>query len=206
MRGVAEQRNQGSDDDRSGGSPGVAPRSVRAMVFAMLPLVLVVLGIAGLTGRCSVNPLGSSLDTGTAPTVNASQEFESAAAGVDFPVLHPHPPDGWRANSADTEQITQQDSAVRVGWLTEDTHYVRLSQSSAPEAELVSSETEQPPRARGTVRAAGEQWVVYESVRSEVAWVGERSGVRLLITGNGTEEEFRMMARAAIDAPVVHSG
>ncbi|WP_017976517.1 DUF4245 domain-containing protein [Actinopolyspora halophila] len=206
MRGVAEQRNQGSDDDRSGGSPGVAPRSVRAMVFAMLPLVLVVLGIAGLMGRCSVSPLGSSPGAGTAPTVNASQEFESAATGVDFPVVRPHPPDGWRANSADTKRVTQQDSAVRVGWLTEDTHYVRLSQSSAPEAELVSLETEQPPRARGTVQAAGTQWVVYESVRSELAWVGERSGVRLLITGNGTEEEFRAMARAATSAQVVHPG
>ncbi len=184
----------------------MAPRSVRAMVFAMLPLVLVVLGIAGLMGRCSVSPLGSSPGAGTAPTVNASQEFESAATGVDFPVVRPHPPDGWRANSADTKRVTQQDSAVRVGWLTEDTHYVRLSQSSAPEAELVSLETEQPPRARGTVQAAGTQWVVYESVRSELAWVGERSGVRLLITGNGTEEEFRAMARAATSAQVVHPG
>ncbi len=43
--------------------------------------------------------------------------------------------------------------------------------------------------------------MVYDSVRGEQAWVAERAGVRLLITGNADEAEFRTLAEAAINAP-----
>ncbi|WP_258174791.1 DUF4245 domain-containing protein [Actinopolyspora mortivallis] len=204
MRGVAEQRNQGAADEGSDRSTGAAPRSVRAMLFAMLPLVLVVLGIAGLTGRCSLSPVGPPVnDPETAPTVNVSVELDAAASDVGFPVVRPRPPEGWRANSADVARVTEQHRAVRVGWLTPRTHYLRLSQSAANEADLVAFETERPPRARGTVHAAGTRWVVYDSIRSEVAWVTDHDGVRMLITGNGTEQEFRVLAEAALRADPV---
>ncbi|SFD60064.1 Protein of unknown function [Actinopolyspora alba] len=176
------------------------------MLFAMLPLILVVLGIAGLTGRCSFSPLGPSLDPSTAPTINASEELDSAARRVDFQVLRPGLPEGWRANSVDVRQVAPDSTAVQVGWLTGRTHYVRLSQSPASEAELVSFETEQRPRALGTVDVAGRKWVIYRSIRSERAWVSERDDVRLLITGNGDEREFRTMARAVSRASVVEPG
>ncbi|WP_092979838.1 DUF4245 domain-containing protein [Actinopolyspora lacussalsi] len=206
MRGVAEQRNQSSEDNRSSAPAGGPPRGPRAMLFAMLPLILVVLGIAGLSGRCSFSPLGPSLDSSTAPTINASEELDSAARRVDFQVLRPELPEGWRANSADVRQVAPDSTAVQVGWLTGRTHYVRLSQSPASEAELVSFETEQRPRALGTVDVADRKWVIYRSIRSERAWVSERDDVRLLITGNGDEREFRTMARAVSRASVVEAG
>lgn len=206
MRGVAEQRNQGSGNSRSSAPAGGAPRGARAMLFAMLPLVLVVLGIAGLTGRCSFSPMGPSFDPSTAPTVNATEELDTAARRVDFPVLRPELPDAWRANSADVRRVAPDSTAVQVGWLTGRSHYVRLSQSRASETELVSFETEQRPRALGTVDVGGRKWVVYRSIRSERAWVSERDDVRLLITGNGDEREFRTLARAVLRASAVQPG
>lgn len=202
MRGVSEQRNQqAGESDQGGGYQH--PRTARSMLFAMVPLVLIVLGMAGLTGRCSFSPLGPTVDPSSAPTVDAGVELRRAAGEVDFPVLRPRLPEGWRANSAGVRRVSPEHRAVRVGWLTDDEHYIRLSQSPAPEAELVRFETEQQPRGKGVVRVEGRTWVVYESIRSEVAWVSERNGVRLLITGAATEEEFRTMAEAVIDAHTV---
>ncbi|RCW40040.1 uncharacterized protein DUF4245 [Halopolyspora algeriensis] len=196
MRGVTQQRNQQA--------AGVRPtHPVRSMLFTMLPLALIVLGIAGITGQCSFSPLGPSTEPGSAPTVDASAELRRASARVDFPVVEPRLPSGWRANSADVGSVESGTQAVRVGWLTGGAHYMRLSQSPAAEAELVAFETGRTPRAQGVVRAADTRWVVYDSVRTEKAWVAERDGVRLLITGSGTEQEFRILARSALSAPVV---
>lgn len=196
MRGVTQQRNQ-----QEAGRPPTHP--VRSMLFTMLPLALIVLGVAGLTGQCSFSPLGPSSAPGSAPTVDANAELRRASARVDFPVVKPGLPAGWRPNSADVRSVDSGAQAVRVGWLTKGAHYMRLSQSTAAEAELVASETGRTPRAQGVVRVADTRWVVYDSVRSEKAWVGERAGVRLLITGSGTEHEFRTLARSALSAPVV---
>lgn len=173
------------------------------MLFAMLPLVLVAFGIAGLVGQCSFSPLGPSIDEGAVPTVDVATELRDAAERVEFPVLEPALPAGWRANSANTERLGSGAKAVRVGWLTGSPHYLRLSQSPASEEELVTSETGLPPQAQGVVQAGGRPWVVYRSVRSEQAWVGERDGIRLLITGNGSEAEFRTLAEAVGRAPAL---
>lgn len=173
------------------------------MLFAMLPLVLVAFGVAGLIGQCSFSPLGPDIEEESVPTVDVAAELRDAAGRVDFPVLEPELPPEWRANSAGTEQLGSGAKAVRVGWLTGAPHYLRLSQSPAAEEELVASETGLPPQARGVVDAGGRQWVVYRSVRSERAWVGERDGIRLLITGNGSEAEFRALAEAVSRAPAL---
>jgi hypothetical protein len=171
------------------------------MVFAILPMVLVAFGVAGMLGQCSFNPGGPSIQGGPVPTVDVPAELRRAAGRVDFPVVEPTLPASWRANAANVTTLASHAQVVRVGWLTGATGYLRLAQSKAAEDELVAGETRQPPHARGTVDAAGRQWVVYDSVRGEQAWVSERAGVRLLITGNADEAEFRTLAEAAINAP-----
>lgn len=214
MYRVAEQRNHGTSGADAAGTGSdrapeevqqqtepparpEAPRSVYAMLFSMLPLVLVGFVVAGLLGECSFSPLGPSIDQSKAPTVDATRQLHDKARQVDFPVVEPQLP--WRANSAAMRRLDSGAHSVQVGWVT-GTHYLRLSQSNASEEELVTSETEQPPRAEGVARAAGRQWVVYGSVRSEKAWVSDRDGVRLLITGSGNEAEFRTLAQATLSA------
>ncbi|MBE9375635.1 DUF4245 domain-containing protein [Saccharopolyspora sp. HNM0983] len=172
------------------------------MVFAILPMVLIAFGAAGLLGMCSFNPGGPATEDAQVPTVDPAAELQRASGQVDFPVLHPQPPADWRANSANVAGADPE-RIVRVGWLTPDGDYLRLAQSAAAEQDLVSAETRRPPQAQGTVRAADRDWVVYDSVRSEQAWVTERDGVRLLITGSGDEAEFRALAEAAAQAEPV---
>ncbi|GAB3670608.1 DUF4245 domain-containing protein [Saccharopolyspora tripterygii] len=173
------------------------------MLFAILPLVLVSFGVAGLFTQCSFTPNGPAVDSGSVPTVNVQAELREATAGVDFPVVEPKLPANWRANSSNSTTLPSHTEVVRVGWLTGDAQYLRLAQSNATEEELVAGETRQAPQALGTTEVGGRQWVRYQSVRDEQAWVSERDGVRLLITGNAGEAEFRTLAEAALTAPPV---
>lgn len=173
------------------------------MLFAILPLVLVSFGVAGLFTQCSFTPTGPTVERGSAPTVNVQEELHDAAAGVDFPVVEPQLPASWRANSGNSTTLPSHTEVVRVGWLTGDAHYLRLAQSTAAEEELVTGETKQPPKALGSVEAGGRQWIRYQGVRDEQVWISERDGVRMLITGNGTEAEFRTLAEAALVGPPV---
>jgi hypothetical protein len=170
------------------------------MVFAILPLVLVAFGFAGLAGMCSFNPGGPSVDSGSVPTVDVSGELRSDAASADFPVVEPRLPRSWRANSANTTTLPSHQQVVKVGWLTGEGDYLRLAQSQGSEEELVAAETRRAPQATGTVEAGGVRWVKYRSVRDEQAWVTDREGVRLLITGNASQREFRKLAEAALTA------
>jgi hypothetical protein len=172
------------------------------MLLAMVPLVLVAFGVAGLVGQCSFSPLGPSINRG-APTVDVPSELRDAADRVNFPVFEPRLPGDWRSNSAIVTSLGSGAQAVRVGWLTGAAHYLRLSQSAASEEELVSAETQRRPQAEGTIEVAGQRWVVYQSIRSEKAWVSVRDGVRLLITGSANDAEYRALADAAVRAATV---
>lgn len=173
------------------------------MIFAILPLVLVAFAFAGFAGKCSFNPGGPSVDSGAVPTVDVSGELRSDAATTDFPVVEPQLPPSWRANSANTTTLPSHRRVVKVGWLTGEGNYLRLAQSNGAEEELVAAETRHAPQAEGVVRAGGVQWIDYRGMRDERAWVTDRNGVRLLITGNASEEEFRTLAEAALVAEPV---
>ncbi|MER5388737.1 DUF4245 domain-containing protein [Saccharopolyspora sp. NPDC002686] len=188
---VAEPSNQQP-------APSRPPRTVSAMVFAILPLVLIAFGMAGLLGRCSFNPGSPSVEV---PTVNVPAELDRASARVHFPLLDPELPANWRSNSVNVLTLRSHAEVVRVGWLTGGGHYLRFSQSTAAEEELVTADTRQPPQALGTVEAGGQQWVRYQSVGEEQAWATDHNGVRLLIAGDAAEPEFRTLAEAALKAP-----
>ena len=195
---------EGGDAARGGRSRG--QQSARDVLLSMVPLVLVVLALVGAAGMCSFSPGGPSIDPGTLPTVDATERIERAAATVTFPVRSPELPAGWQANSADVDRVGADagaPQAVRVGWRTPDGNYLRLSQSSAVEAELAAFETEQLAAPTGAVQAAGRAWVRYPGLRAEQAWVTDLGEVRLLVTGSGTQEQFRILAKATLDAPVL---
>lgn len=200
--------------DREGGGPARSARgsrsrgqqSTRDVLLSMLPLVLIVLALVGLAGMCSFSPGGPGIDPRAVPTVDAAERLGRAASTVPFPVRSPELPAGWQANSAGVDRVGADagaPQAVRVGWRTPDGNYLRLSQSSAGEAELAAFETEQRAAPTGAVQAAGRTWVRYPGPRAEQAWVIDLGEVRLLVTGSGTDEQFRILVDAALDAPVL---
>jgi hypothetical protein len=178
------------------------------MVLSMAVLVAIIGAIVWLTRGCEFSPSGPSVDPASAPTVDASKELTSAARRVVFPVRAPVVPGDWRSNSFNTVPVgtgAQATTAVRVGWITPPGRYLRLSQSNAPVDMLVVMEAGGGVSAdsRGSVDVAGTKWAKHLGKGSESSWVTTVDGVQLLITGSGTEDEFRTLATAAQTAKPV---
>jgi hypothetical protein len=123
---------------------------------------------------------------------------------VSFPVREPELPSSWRANSSSTSAVGAggtADVVVRVGWLTAAGTYLQLSQSGGALPEVVEKETgRKNNRADGTVEVVGVTWTTYPAHRDEPAWVTAIDGTVVVITGSGTEDEFRQLATAVQEA------
>jgi hypothetical protein len=178
------------------------PRSAltaRHMVAALAVLVLVVLVAGGVSRSCSFAPTGPTVDSSRLPVVDAPAELARLAPGVPFPVRVPAVPAGWRANAVDGAPVPDAGQAVRAGYLTADGRYLRLVQSDAPEEALLAAEAGAgPATAQGVVDIGGQRWVSYVGERGEQIWITELAPVRLLITGSGSEADFRTLAAAAV--------
>ncbi|MGW5055119.1 DUF4245 family protein [Actinokineospora sp. NPDC004072] len=187
-----------------GGRPGPTERrlaqSLRDMVWSLVALLLIIAALLVFNRGCSFSPGGPSIEPESVPTVDLTASLQSSARTVGFPVRLPAVPAQWRANSSSTSAVPPVSVVVRAGWLTPE-RFVQLSQSGAGVVDLVRVETERDdPGASGSVTVDGTQWTVYPGRRKEVAWVTDLGDVRLLITGTGTEAEFRALAQAAQQA------
>jgi Protein of unknown function (DUF4245) len=193
----------GCDDENVASEP--KPRvkqSARDMILSLAVLVLIIGTIVWLTRGCQFSPAGPEVDPGALPTVDAGRELTGAAKRVDFAVRSPVVPGDWRSNSANTAPVgtgSEATTAVRVGWITSGGHYLRLSQSKVAVETLVVMEAGDGVSAKrkGSVDVSGTPWGIYPGKGTEMAWVTTLDGVQLLITGNGTDDEFRTMATAA---------
>jgi hypothetical protein len=189
------------------GPPGKPPRSaltVRDLVGAVVVLVAIVLVFAGVTRSCSFAPGGPSVDPGAGPTVDAPAQLRVIAKAMPFPLRVPAVPPDWRANAVSTERVgTAGARAVRTGYLTPDGRFLRLVQSDAGEAALLATEAEGAPVASGPVVVNGTTWVSYTDDTREPIRIAALDDVRLLITGSGTDDDFRTLAAAATGGRVL---
>jgi hypothetical protein len=204
MVGVSSASPPGPADPGPPGKPPRSALSVRDMVGAVFVLVAIVLVFAGVTRSCSFAPGGPSVDAASGPTVDAPAQLRVLAGSMAFPLRVPALPDGWRATNVDTARVGTGDArAVRAGYLTPAGHYLRLVQSDADEAALLATEAEGTPVASGPVDVAGAVWVSYTDDTREPIRIAALDGVRLLITGSGTDDEFRTLAAAATGGEVL---
>ncbi len=172
-------------------------------------LVPVILLLGGLS-RCSFSPGGPSVDRGAVPIVDAPAELRGLAPQIEFGLRIPAVPPNWPSNSVD-QVVVEDGRAVRTGYLTADRRYLRLLQSDASEQAVLVSDTGGVPIARGTTEVAGQRWVVYGAEGAEPVWVAEvpapgTASVRLLITGSGTEADFRTLAAATLAGELLPVG
>ena len=75
-------------------------------------------------------------------------------------------------------------------------HFLRLVQSDAAEETLLAAQARGTPVGAGAAEVAGTSWVTYTDDSREPIRVAQLDGVRLLITGSGSEQEFRTLAAA----------
>jgi hypothetical protein len=88
--------------------------------------------------------------------------------------------------------------AIRAGYLTPSAGYLQLQQSDATEEALLAAIGERP--AQGAQDVGGARWVVYGARPAEPVWIADVKGVRLVLTGSATDDEFRTLATAVLAA------
>lgn len=187
---------------------GGAP-DVRGMLVALgVLLVIALVGVGGLRS-CSFAPGGPEVDPNAVPVTDVGAAFTDFAKASAFPLRVPAVPAGWKPNSTDRGAVTGGGSAVRAGYVTPDGRYLRLVQSDATEENLLATEAGGPVGGRGTIDAAGLTWVEYGAPDREPFRIATLPGtptVRLLITGSGTDDEFRALAEATVKATPLAPG
>jgi hypothetical protein len=191
------------------GPPAKPPRSaltVRDMLGALVVLVLVVLVAGGISRSCTFAPTGPTVDASRLPVVDAPAELARLAPDSSFPLRVPAVPADWRANAVDRTSLPEGGHTVRLGYLTPDGRYLRLQQGDASEEAMLRAEAGAAAPARGVVDVDGQRWVAYTGQRGEAIWIIELAGeaaVRMLVTGSGSDADFRMLAAAAVRGEVL---
>lgn len=191
--------------------PPLSPRAkrlghgVRDMVLTIVGLAVLVLLIVGIQGGWSLSPGHPKVDNAKVPKHNATKQLTRVAGDMSFPVRVPRLPSSWRSNSGDVRPVEQR-NAVRTGWITPGDGYLRLVQSDASAGALVAAAADASgsrPAATGKRRAGGVTWRTYPALRNEHSWVYDTGKVRLLVTGNAPESQFRELAAAVAGAKPV---
>ena len=135
-------------------------------------------------------------DPSAARVVDAPAQLRALTA--PFPLRVPATPAGWRSNSVGTDDVAGR-KAVRAGYLTPSAGYLQLQQSDATEEALLAAmRRASRPRVRRTSAARGGS----STARGprEPVWIADVKGVRLVLTGSATDDEFRTLATAVLAA------
>ncbi|WP_068280783.1 DUF4245 domain-containing protein [Aldersonia kunmingensis] len=171
----------------------------RDMMLSLIPLALICLVLAGAASMCSFAPFGAK--SGPVPNFDIDAALMSDASELDFPIRNPQVPGTWQANSGGRTTLTDEGGGEvsTVGFITNHDRYVSLTQTDATEEALIPA-TVGKRAATGTEQVAGKTWVVYDHRGSEPAWVTDLGGVRVLIRGSGTAQEFTELATAVQQA------
>ncbi|OBF30147.1 DUF4245 domain-containing protein [Mycobacterium sp. ACS4331] len=177
----------------------------RDMFWSIAPLIAACIVLAGLVGMCSFQPNGPK--AGQVPSYDAVGALGSDAETLGFPIRLPAVPDDWQANSgrrdgldgARTDPATGQPTRAlvsTVGYITGSGMYLSLTQSNADEDKLVRS-IHPDVAPTGVEDVDGVRWVVYDGgERDEPVWTTRIGETQLAITGAGSTDEFRTLARA----------
>ncbi|MBL7285558.1 DUF4245 domain-containing protein [Corynebacterium godavarianum] len=171
----------------------------RNIALNMVLIVVIMLVAVGATGLCTFNP--GKPEQGPVQEVDARTFLDMEARSVDFPVVYPEAPAGWVTNSARRAMI-EQAPAPTVGWVTADGGYLQLTQTGAPLDKAVRGADQKPRELQRSVDVGSTEAQVYTSASDDVRdlWAVDAGQSRFLVTGAGTEEEFRALIEAALTA------
>lgn len=170
-----------------------------------MTMTLVVLGIAmlvtvGFTGLCSFNP--GKPENGPVREVDSASFLQMEAQRADYPVREPETPQGWQPNSVRAGMADGHITTI-LGFVTANGDYVHALQTAAPFDSLPAD-----GKARvddGTVDVDGVTWVKQEGVEPNTrrTWVADLGDSRVLLEGSANDDEYRVLAEAMQDAPIV---
>jgi hypothetical protein len=130
------------------------------------------------------------------PPVDYSSDVSGFATVTGVAALAPSGlPTTWRANAA---SLVHGDAVtpvtLHVGWVTPGGRFAGLDESTEPEQQMVSTDLGgRGLVARSTTAIAGTVWVQRVSNRGETAYTRRVGGVTVVVTGNATDAQLRML-------------
>lgn len=167
----------------------------------VIVVVLMLVGV-GATGLCTYHP--GRPESGPVQEVDAKTFLGLEARAVDFPVRYPEMPEGWVTNSA-RRSMVQDTPAPVVGWVTPDKGYLQMTQTKADEEAAIAAhdDKERPNERTETIESKQVRALSSDDQDVRQLWVVDGGDVRLLVTGAGTDEEFRELISTTLrTAPI----
>ncbi|UIZ92820.1 DUF4245 domain-containing protein [Corynebacterium sp. CNCTC7651] len=171
----------------------------RDMLLNVIVVVVLMLVGVGATGLCTYNP--GRPEQGPVQEVDARTFLSLESRAVGFPVRYPEMPDGWVTNSARRTMINQQPAPV-VGWVSPDGGFLQLTQTGASLEDAIAAQDNHDRPDERTENVAGREVRVLHSNDQKVRdiWALDAGDVRMVLTGAGTDDEFRELIAAALAA------
>ncbi|GAC58885.1 hypothetical protein GOHSU_57_00020 [Gordonia hirsuta DSM 44140 = NBRC 16056] len=171
----------------------------RDMVWSLIPLLLICVVIAGIAGSCSWG-FGNEAAKQAIPSFDSRNAFRADARTLPFPIREPALPGDWQSNSGFTSVVGGSQTS-NVGWITPSGTYVQLTQTTAPEAELVPEIGGAGVAGTGTVDAGGQTWVTYANEdEGRQVWITDLGDVRIGLLGRGQNPPLDVLATATLKA------
>lgn len=177
------------------GQPGparsrLAKASPANMLRSLLPLVVIVLGLAYFCTPTDVSPVTEVDPTGS---------IRYAASLTGSTLLVPELDDGWRPTSVD---VTAPDVApgpvtLTIGYVTPSDEFARYVVSTDPSSQLID-DLLAGADAVTPVSVGGQTWEAFTTSRGERLLLRTGDGLRLLVTGSAPEDELATLAGSLV--------
>jgi hypothetical protein len=103
-------------------------------------------------------------------------------------------PSSWRANAG---RLDHKSASVHlhIGWAVPGTAFAGLDEGTGAANSLLREVTGAASlQSRGTTTIAGETWTVRRSSRGETTYTRDANGVFVIVTGNATDSQLRLLA------------
>ena len=163
------------------------------LIWSLIPLLLIALVVAGISGSCSFG-FGDSATDRTIPSFDASAGLQSDADTMPFPIREPVLPKDWKSNSGTTQDVGDSLSS-NVGWITPGGVYVQLTQTAATEDSLVYKLLSDKATGEGVADIDGQKWVKYAGEEEKRVWIADLGDVRIAVLSRD-EASIAVMAKA----------
>lgn len=168
--------------------PGRYQRSANGLVGAMILIVVLVGGYAG------VHALGRGHDVQPVRTVDYGPVVGQARAEKKLYVLAPDPmPKGWRATSVSYRP--GRAPSWHLGMLTDTGKYVGIEESLSSEQDVVARYVDIDAIRGPTVSLRGQTWRVWTDGGGDYALVLATRKETVLVGGSGGQAAVRLLVR-----------
>ena len=193
--GPAGSRFSDISAERSGGRVArwsVMRKSLADMARSLGLMAVIVAAMLFIGARYLVMP--GSADR--MPPVDDSSVLQGFGDVAHVATLAPRQlPSSWRANAARLWAPRPGAEQMHVGWAIPGARFAGLDEATGDPRDVIAGVLGAAGAAvRSVTEIAGQQWQVRQSSRGEAAFTRQAGSVFVIVTGNATDAELRLLA------------